>query len=310
MAKLSDSLVKEFARLTNDTTKKKSESFVYGTVVGVNEDESVDVLFDGAIESTPCAASVSTTIGDRVLVMLKNRQGIITANITNPMINTESLEAGSITARREYLIYEVYDGIPCNPVTVISMGREPAWDDEDDMTMVTFGTPGQGMQFAGDTYFKQGIGVENGASFNADLDGSNAGKYVYIGEDTIALTELQVGVQSPSYKGIPGIDALFYGTLRNASDRTKKHYISDTDENDALGKVNRIRHRKFVWNQDDKVDTLGYIAQELKEIDPYLVDGPEGEMAINNTHLIALATKAIQELSAKVDDLEKKLETY
>lgn len=94
MAKLPEILVKEFVRMTNDTSKKKSESFLYGTVDNVNEDGTVDVVFDGADSSTPCTSSVSVAEGDRVLAMLKNRQAVITSNVSNPSINTEYLEAG------------------------------------------------------------------------------------------------------------------------------------------------------------------------------------------------------------------------
>lgn len=94
MAKLSDRLVKEFVRMTNDTTKKKSESFLYGTVDNINEDGTIDVIFDGADRSTPCASSVSVAEGDRVLVMLKNRQATVTSNVSNPTVNAAYLEAG------------------------------------------------------------------------------------------------------------------------------------------------------------------------------------------------------------------------
>jgi len=94
LAKLSDRLVKEFVRMTNDTTKKKSESFLYGTADKINEDGTIDVIFDGATDSTPCASSVSVAVGDRVLVMLKNRQATVTSNVSNPTVNAAYLEAG------------------------------------------------------------------------------------------------------------------------------------------------------------------------------------------------------------------------
>ena len=94
MAKLPEILVKEFVRMTNDTSKKKSDSFLYGTVDKVNEDGTVDVVFDGADSSTPCASSVSVAEGDRVLAMLKNRQAVVTSNVSNPTVNATYLEAG------------------------------------------------------------------------------------------------------------------------------------------------------------------------------------------------------------------------
>lgn len=309
MAKLSDRLVKEFVRMTNDTPKKKSESFLYGTVDNINEDGTVDVIFDGATDSTPCASSVSVAVGDRVLAMLKNRQAVITANITNPTINTEALEAGTITARNAYEIYIVRDGKPVLKTTFAKMSYNPALDEEeDDQSVLTLGEAGDEMWIASDLILKRGMSSEDDIMVNADVEGDNAGDYIFIGEDPLALKELQVCVKAPSFWGIPGKTALFYGTLRNASDRTLKHDICDTDEKDALSKVNAIRHRKFVWNEDNKKETLGYIAQELNEIDPYLASGPDGSCSINNLHLLALATKSIQELSTKVDMLERRVE--
>jgi len=94
LARLSDKLVKEFVRMTNDTSKKKSESFLYGTVDSIEEDGTVNVILDGSDIPTPCSASVSVAEGDRVLLMLKNRQGVITSNVTNPTVNAGYLEAG------------------------------------------------------------------------------------------------------------------------------------------------------------------------------------------------------------------------
>lgn len=100
MAKLPEVLVKEFVRMTNDTSKKKkSESFLYGTVDNVNEDGTIDVIFDGAVSSTPCTSSVSVAKGDRVLVMLKNRQAVITANVSRPSMAVDYLETGDAVIR-------------------------------------------------------------------------------------------------------------------------------------------------------------------------------------------------------------------
>lgn len=308
MAKLSDKLVKEFVRMTNDTSKKKSESFLYGTVDSIEEDGTVNVVLDGSDIPTPCSASVSVAEGDRVLLMLKNRQGVITSNISNPTININTLEADTITARNAYEIYIVRDGKPILKTTFARMSYNPALDDdEDDQSVLTLGEEGDDMWIASSLNLKKGMASEDDVVVNADTEGDNAGDYIFIGENPLALKELQVCVQAPSFWGIPGKTALFYGTVRNASDRTLKHDICDTDETDALSKVNAIKHRKFVWNEGNKPESLGYIAQELREIDRDLASGPDGYCTINNLHLIALATKSIQELSAKVDTLERRV---
>lgn len=94
MFKLPEQLVNDFVKATTDKPPKKTESFMYGTV---HIDEgSIYVHLDGADEGiyTPCTTSVTVNEGDRVTIMLKNRQGVITSNLSKPTINTDYLEAG------------------------------------------------------------------------------------------------------------------------------------------------------------------------------------------------------------------------
>lgn len=92
MSVLSENLIKEFVKVTNDNAQKKTESHIYGTVHIA--DNYMDVLFDGAKDPTPCTTTVNVEDGDRVLVMIKDRQAVITSNISKPTINTDFLEAG------------------------------------------------------------------------------------------------------------------------------------------------------------------------------------------------------------------------
>ena len=100
MSVLPDQLIKEFVKVTNDNAPKPSESFMYGTVDSIVEDngeKTANVIFDGADITTPCKLSVNAAPGDRVMVMLKNRQAVITSNVSNPTINAGYLEAGEAT---------------------------------------------------------------------------------------------------------------------------------------------------------------------------------------------------------------------
>jgi hypothetical protein len=86
MAVLSDTLLKEFAKATNDTEKSvKTESYVYGTAHVA--DGAIQVQFDGSDLLTPCSATVEVRDGDRVMVMIKSRSAVITSNITRPSIH-------------------------------------------------------------------------------------------------------------------------------------------------------------------------------------------------------------------------------
>lgn len=292
MSVLSETLVKEFVKATKDDTPKKEESFMYGTVTAIDGD-TVMVQFDGADDiRTPCATTVSVADNDRVVVMLKNRQAVITSNVTNPTINTESLEAGTIKARDQYLIDIVRDG-RARVANLASMDL----DEDEDKLELTIGEHSMLMiniptdlkllwhMYVEGTAFIDG-GIEIGPLGYRDI-------HIYPG------SSLRAGaIYAPD----------FYGETHPSSDRRLKHDIEDADETNALGKINQIRHRKFVWNKDNKFESLGYVAQELGEIDPGAVDTDKDMCYINLLHLTALCTKSIQELSAKVDSLERRLE--
>ena len=85
---------------------------------------------------------------------------------------------------------------------------------------------------------------------------------------------------------------------------------------DALETVNRMKVRQFDWKEQmgGWHQDIGFVADELEEIDPNLALGggydENGEMdvkQINSPYLLNYAIKAIQELSAKVDEQEKRI---
>lgn len=92
------------------------------------------------------------------------------------------------------------------------------------------------------------------------------------------------------------------------SDRKLKHDIKDTAVTSALDEIMQMKHRSFVWNNTDEEVSLGFVAQELQEIDPELVVETDNVLGIDTFRLLATATKAIQELSDKVDKLERRIQ--
>lgn len=99
----------------------------------------------------------------------------------------------------------------------------------------------------------------------------------------------------------------------SSSDIRLKDNVTDTDVN-ALEFINRIRLHAFDWKWTKAHQNIGVIADELEQLDPSLVVGggtdKEGNpiyKSINNLVLISYLTKAVQELSAKVEELEHKL---
>ena len=104
-------------------------------------------------------------------------------------------------------------------------------------------------------------------------------------------------------------------TNLNISDIRLKENIENS-ETDALETVNRMKVRQFDWKEQmgGWHQDIGFVADELEEIDPNLALGggydENGEMdikQINSPYLLNYAIKAIQELSAKIDEQEKRI---
>lgn len=104
-------------------------------------------------------------------------------------------------------------------------------------------------------------------------------------------------------------------TNLNISDIRLKENIENS-ETDALETVNRMKVRQFDWKErmGGWHQNIGFVADELEEIDPNLALGggydENGEMdikQINSPYLLNYAIKAIQELSAKVDEQERRI---
>ena len=86
---LSDRLLSQFAKVTNDRSGK-SERTLYGTVV--EQDGNVYVRLDGSDILTPVYTTVDTLNGERVIVTLKNHTAIIIGNITSPAARSEDVQ--------------------------------------------------------------------------------------------------------------------------------------------------------------------------------------------------------------------------
>lgn len=115
--------------------------------------------------------------------------------------------------------------------------------------------------------------------------------------------------------GGSGFSTDYLYTTSQVSDIRLKENIENS-ETDALETVNRMKVRQFDWKErmGGWHQDIGFVADELEEIDPNLALGggydENGEMdikQINSQYLLNYAIKAIQELSAKVDEQEKRI---
>lgn len=115
--------------------------------------------------------------------------------------------------------------------------------------------------------------------------------------------------------GGAGFSTDYLYTSGQVSDIRLKENI-ESSETDALETVNRMKVRQFDWKErmGGWHQNIGFVADELEEIDPNLALGggydENGDMdikQINSPYLLNYAIKAIQELSAKVDEQENRI---
>ena len=102
-----------------------------------------------------------------------------------------------------------------------------------------------------------------------------------------------------------------YYITTSSSDIRLKENIQDTKVS-ALPIINSFKMREFDWKNGDGHQDIGMIADEVEKIDPKLAIGggydENGEMnikTIDTFYLIGYLTKAVQELSAEIEELKK-----
>jgi len=147
-------------------------------------------------------------------------------------------------------------------------------------------------------------------------------KVAFIGCGQTQTGDTDIGTSYKNYIEVRGqftgaknfVTSKFYSGSAPSDIRLKENIASS--ETDALETVNRMKVRQFDWKErmGGWHQNIGFVADELEEIDPNLALGggydENGEMdikQINSPYLLNYAIKAIQELSAKVDKQEKRI---
>lgn len=106
------------------------------------------------------------------------------------------------------------------------------------------------------------------------------------------------------YQWVDGTAKCFVAT--NVSDARLKTAIKPADR-DALSNIERIKFYEYEWRETGRHEVFGYVAQQLESVDPrYVYKGTF--MGFNDQVLLRDALKAIQQLSARVRELEAKEE--
>ena len=105
--------------------------------------------------------------------------------------------------------------------------------------------------------------------------------------------------------------------LGGSDGRLKKNIVS-ADTN-ALNEILKINHRQFDWKKDEKHQNIGYIAQELEQIEPNWIDKvPKYDddnnvideiYRIDSFGILPYITKSIQELYSIIENQQKQIST-
>ena len=160
--------------------------------------------------------------------------------------------------------------------------------------------------YVGDKLFLQG----NELNFGGNLSWQN--NLVSINNNSL----LAFNVNGNRVMEISDYGVYINGTLTadNVSDGRLKKDIYKSSLN-AIEIIKQIKHREFTWKKDQTKEKVGYIAQELEEIDSnYIKKMPQKDedgniidyiYSINELALLATATKAIQEQQTIIEQQQK-----
>jgi hypothetical protein len=165
---------------------------------------------------------------------------------------------------------------------------------------------------AGTTY-TAGTGITlSGSEFsltNVAAGSSTVGAVRYNGT-TQSAGRLYGGTTNPTATTRLNYDGSLYATRFYASqyfyfsDETLKENVDRIDTSEGMGLIRQIRPVRYDWRENGR-EALGVIAQETAAILPNLVDTNEaGLMSVDYIQLIAPLIAAVQDLDARVTELE------
>lgn len=124
---LSDELISQFVKITNDDKNKSTESTHYGTIVQDQKSGKFLVQLDGSNVLTPVETTVGYSEKDRVTVRIKNHTATIIGNLSSPAtsnaeVNTAIKDAEERTGNK---ITEV-ENLVADKVTTEQLSAESA----------------------------------------------------------------------------------------------------------------------------------------------------------------------------------------
>ena len=159
-------------------------------------------------------------------------------------------------------------------------------------------------------YKDAGVGDTNGPAVATISNSTSSQKqinYLYWAQGGGSTATIRVG--SEDYVDL--VPNTSYVDQLVASDISLKKNIKNSDKK-ALDDISKINIRQFDWKENDKHDSVGFIAQEVQQIDSNYVkecitkDDKE-LLGLNLKSLLALAIKGIQEQQVEIDKLKAEI---
>lgn len=105
---LSKDLVSQFAKITKDNNKNKSEQTVYGAIVEHNGSKYIRI--DGSEILTPIVSAATIEPNERVIAMIKNHTAVVIGNITTPSASSNEVDEFS-KFTKNYMLHDAVNGV-------------------------------------------------------------------------------------------------------------------------------------------------------------------------------------------------------
>lgn len=240
------------------------------------------------------------------------KQGSI--NIADKFIVTSG---GALTAKGATLEGSVTTKDSSDNATTMSAGRiNFSYSNSSTSGQIFYQNTGstdyQGIQIDSNDNVVFGIPTDRDVIIATNRNGSHVAKYYVVRSHANGVNGIKYITYYDSayleFKAETGTTVIVRFT---ESDEKLKKNIKDSTV-DALSMINAIKHKSFDFKDHEEHHDNGYIAQQLETISKEFVsDVKQGDGSIlkqvNTFELLSYATKAIQELSAKVDALEKRI---
>ncbi len=157
----------------------------------------------------------------------------------------------------------------------------------------------------GDIHCTKSLSINNGDTFYADEAN------VWLGSNEHPKDIIMHASVTATLYGNLDVQGSIYADNLTSDRRIKKNIKDSTVK--AIDIIKKIKHKQFDKINDNKHYDIGFVAQEMEEIDPNFVllkpktDKTEETYYINELPIIATLSKAIQEQQEQIEKMQKEI---